>query len=82
MLLISKQDVTAFRNDLASKVSAKTANHGLECVKMLFKNAKRDGVISEDTSEFVDPVRRKEGVKRRPCSMDQLRAVLSVADEE
>ncbi|MEY2605670.1 MAG: hypothetical protein QOH31_3486, partial [Verrucomicrobiota bacterium] len=50
LLLISKQDVIAFRNDLASKVSPKTANHGLKCVKMLFKSAKRDGVISEDPS--------------------------------
>ena len=82
LLLISKQDVAAFRNDLASKVSAKTANHGLKCVKMLFRSAKRDGVISEDPSEFVDAVRREEGVKKRPFSIDQLRAILSVADDE
>lgn len=82
LLLISKQEVTAFRNDLASKVSAKTANHGLKCVKMLFRSAKRDGVISEDPAEFVDPVRREEGVAKRPFSIDQLRAILSVADEE
>jgi integrase len=82
LLLISKQDVTAFRNDLASRVSAKTANHGLKCVKMLFKSAKRDGVIAEDPSEFVDPVRREQGVKKQPFSIDQLRAILSVADEE
>ena len=82
LLLISKQDVTAFRNDLATKVSAKTANHGLKCIKMLFKSAKRDGVISEDPSEFVDTVRRGEGVKKHPFSMDQLRSILGVADGE
>jgi integrase len=49
---------------------------------MLFKSAKRDGVISEDPAEFVDPVRREAGIKKRPFSMDQLRAILSVADEE
>jgi len=82
LLLISKQDVIAFRNDLASKVSPKTANHGLKCVKMLFKSAKRDGVISEDPSEFVDTVRREQGVKKQPFSMDQLRTILRAADEE
>jgi integrase len=82
LLLISKQDVTAFRNDLATKVSAKTANHGLKCIKMLFKSAKRDGVISEDPSEFVDTVRREQGVKKQPFSMDQLRSILKEADEE
>jgi integrase len=82
VLLVSKQDVTAFRNDLASKVSAKTANHGLKCVKMLLRSAKRDGVISEDPSEFVDPVRREASVKKRPFSIDELRAILSVANDE
>jgi integrase len=82
LLLISKHDVTAFRNHLASKVSAKTANHGLKCIKMLFKSAKRDGVISEDPSEFVDTVRREQGVKKQAFSMDQLRVILRVANEE
>jgi integrase len=82
LLLISKQDVTSFRNDLASKVSAKTANHGLKCIKMVFKSAKRDGAISEDPSEFVDTVRKEQGVKKQAFSMDQLRSIFTVADEE
>jgi integrase len=82
LLLISKQDVTSFRNDLASKVSAKTANHGLKCIKMVFKSAKRDGAISEDPSEFVDTVRKEQGVKKQAFSIDQLRSIFTVADEE
>lgn len=53
---IRKQDVVAFRNQLALQLSAKTANHDLKAIKMFFKSARRDGLISEDPSEFVETV--------------------------
>ena len=56
---ITKQDVVAFRNSLIKQVSAKTANHDLKALKMMFKRARRDSVITEDPSEFVEPVRRE-----------------------
>jgi len=47
-----------FRNGLAQKVSAKTANHDLRAIKTLFRSAKRDGYIIEDPSEFVQSIRK------------------------
>ena len=44
MTEVTKQDVVAFRNSLITQVSAKTANHDLKALKMLFKSARRDGV--------------------------------------
>jgi site-specific recombinase XerD len=65
---ITKQDVVVFRNSLVSKVSAKTANHDLKTLKMLFKSARRDSAITEDPTEFVETIRRERGIKiKRPC---------------
>ena len=56
---ITKQDVVAFRKSLITQVSAKTANHDLKAIKMLFKSDRRDGVVTEDPTEFVETVRRE-----------------------
>ena len=47
MTEVSKQDIVAFRNSLITQVSAKTANHDLKALKMLFKSARRDGVVTK-----------------------------------
>ena len=50
---------------------------------MLFLAAKRDGLIADNPAEDVKTVsQRGEKRARRPFSVDELRSVLSVADEE
>ena len=64
---ITKQDVVNFGNSLIKQVSAKTANHDLKALKMMFKGAQRDSVITEDPTEFVEPVRKERASKiKRP----------------
>jgi integrase len=80
---ITKQDVVAFRNSLIKQVSAKTANHDLKALKMMFKSARRDNVITEDPTEFVEAVRRERVSKiKRPFIMAELRSVLDLASDE
>jgi integrase len=80
---ITKQDVIAFRNLLVTQVSAKTVNHDLKALKMLFKSARRDGVVTEDPTEFVETVRRERAPKiKRPFTLPELRLVLDLASEE
>ena len=80
---ITKQDVVAFRHSLVGQVSAKTANHDLKAVKMLFKSARRDSAIAEDPTEFVETVRRERGIKiKRPFTLPELRRVLDLASDE
>src|SRR5215472_13458866 len=50
---ITKQDIVAFRNKLATQVAARTANHDLKTLKMLFKSARRDSVVIDDPAEFA-----------------------------
>jgi len=56
---------------------AKTANHNLKALKMLFKSARRDGVVTEDPTEFLETVRRERVPKiKRPFTAPELRGVL------
>src|ERR1700680_4859871 len=83
MTEITKQDVVAFRNSLLAQISAKTANHDLKAVKMLFKSARRDSVITEDPTEFVETVRRERAPNiKRPFTLPELRSVLDLASDE
>ena len=50
---------------------------------MLFLSARRDGLITDNPAEDVKTVaQRGEKRSRRPFSLDELRSVLSVADDE
>jgi integrase len=80
---ITKQDVVAFRSSLIKQVSAKTANHDLKALKMMFKSARRDSVITEDPTEFVEPVRRERASNiKRPFTLAELRSILDLASDE
>ena len=80
---VTREHVTRFRNQQAKTLAAKTVNHDLKCLKMIFKAARRDGAVVEDPAEFVDTVRATaSGEKRRPFTIPELQAVLSVADDE
>jgi hypothetical protein len=59
---ITKQDVVAFRHSLVGQVTAKTVNHDLKALKMLFKSARRDSAIADDPTEFIEAVRKERGM--------------------
>ena len=80
---ITKADIVAFRNKLATQVSAKTANHDLKAAKMLFKSAKRDAKIAEDPSEFVEPVKQKQATTaKRAFTLEEMKSIIAAADGE
>ena len=67
---------------MAQKASPTTTNHDLRAIKALFREAKRDGYIAEDPSEFVDTVRKSTDDKRRPFTIAEIQWVLAAADPE
>jgi integrase len=82
---INRTEIVSFRNALAAKLSSKTVNHDLKAVRMLFRSARRDGLITEDPAEFVEPVRRENRPAektRRNFTLEELRVVLDAADSE
>jgi hypothetical protein len=53
---ITRADLVRYRGSMAD-LHAHTINQHLRVAKMIFKLARRDGLISEDPSEFVDQVK-------------------------
>jgi integrase len=79
---ITRADLIRYRNSM-SGLSGRTTNQHLKVVRMIFKLAGKDGLIADDPAEFVDPVKvRADGKSKRPFRMEQLRALLDVADPE
>ena len=80
---ITREHILDFRNREAETFAPRTVNHNLKAVKMLFLSARRDGLITDNPAEDVKTVaQRGEKRSRRPFSLDELRSVLSVADDE
>jgi integrase len=80
---VTKQDIVAFRNQVSTRVSAKTTNHGLRAVKSFFKSAREDDVIPEDPATSVKGVQKEATTaNKRAFTLDELRAVLDAADPE
>ena len=81
---ITKRDLVSYRNQLSSRLTPRTTNHDLKCARMVFLAARRDGLNSENPAEFVEGVRDRQDNQERASAftLDELRAVLSVADPE
>jgi integrase len=78
---ITRNDLVRYRNAMATALKAHTVNQNLKVVRMIFKLARKDGLIADDPSEFVDTVKAKgNGPAKRLFRLDELRAVLEVAD--
>jgi integrase len=80
--LITKTHISKFRTSLTERVSPSSVNYGVRLIKMLFKAARRDGFLQDDPSEFVAVVKRDNMQGRRAFTLEEIRAILSVADPE
>ncbi len=80
---ITAADVIRFRNSLADTLAAGTVNLKVKTLRMVFKAAHREGLISELPTAHVDTVKKEAGrAARRPFTVDELRDVLAVANAE
>lgn len=83
------EDISGFRDfELNEKgLAAKTVNHDLKCLRMVFRAARIARVIGDDPCELVKLAKEKvnpaeKKAKRRPFKLSEIRAVLKVADPE
>ncbi|MEZ5330386.1 MAG: tyrosine-type recombinase/integrase [Verrucomicrobiales bacterium] len=79
---ISEADLLAYRGAESKRVSASTVNHSIKFLRMVFRSAKKDGLISANPAEHVGLVKRTEPKTRRAFTVDELKQVLSVCDDE
>ena len=79
---ITRHDLTVYRNSLAETLNGKTVNHTMQCIKGLFREAKKDGFIVDDPGEFVEAVKARSVEVRRPFTLDEVKAVMAIANDE
>jgi integrase len=79
---VTKSHITAFRDWCLKQYATRTANLYLKIIKMVFRSARLDGYLWQDPAEGVKTVKNRESFSRRPFTLDELRAILAVADPE
>jgi len=82
--LITRDDMVAFRTAESKRVTATTANHRVKALRQLFKAAMADGGLSANPADGVRTLRKEHKTKkiRRPFTMEELRQLTAVMDEE
>lgn len=79
---VTREHVAGFRNQLTETLAPRSVNHALKGLRSIFKAARRDGLIPEDPTEFVETVRQTGDAEQRPFTLAELKALLTVADKE
>lgn len=79
---LTTADILAFRTAESERVSASTVNHEIKFLRMVFEQAKRDGLIAENPAEMVKTLKRTERNTRRAFTLPELQRLLSVAEDE
>jgi integrase len=79
---ITREEIEAFRDDLATRLAPKTVNHHVKVLKMLFRDARDRALLADSPTEFVKTVKSRKVLERRPFTMDEIRAVLVHCDAE
>jgi len=71
-----------YRDALAKRLSASTANQGIKLLRVILEDARRDGYVAENPASDCGMLKKATGTSRRPFTLDELRTVLAVADSE
>ena len=79
---ITREDVEAFRDDLAERLAPKTVNHHVKVLRMLFRDARDRALLVDDPTEFAKTVKSRKVLERRPFTMDEIRTVLKHCEAE
>jgi integrase len=81
---ITAADVSAFRDKLASRLSAGTANIALKIVRAAFSEAVRQSVVVTNPAGHVKVLSKRgaESEQRRPFTLPELKKILEIANDE
>lgn len=72
----------AYRDFLATRLSSTTANQGIKLLRVIFEDARRDGFMADNPAKDCGMLKKAMGAKRRAFTLDEVKTVLAMADDE
>src|ERR1700730_4721464 len=82
LFTINPADVIAFRASEANGVSPGTVHDASQVLRMIFEDARRDGILADNPADCVKPVRRSDRPSRRPLTLPEIKRILAIANSE
>jgi site-specific recombinase XerC len=82
---LAPRDILAFRNELASRLSASTANHAIKTIRMALKDAQAASLVTANVASGIRPPKSPEydGARhKRPFTVGEIKRLLRIADDE
>jgi integrase len=79
---LSRLEITKFRDQRLGKTSVSSANLELKIIRMVCRAARLEGYLWQDPAEGIKSIKTRSLTVRRAFSLDELRAILAVADVE
>jgi len=82
---LAPRDIVAFRDELASRLSASTANHAIKAIRMALKDAQAASLVTANVASGIRPAKSPEhdGARhKRPFTVGEIKRLLRVADDE
>jgi integrase len=81
--LITRDDILAFRAAELERVAARSVNHAIKFLRMVFKTAKEDGKYhDENPASGVKVAKLRDGNRRRGFTIPEIKHVLKIANDE
>lgn len=78
--MLTPRDVINFRDALAKRLSASTANQAVKIIRMALKEAQAARLVSENVAAGVRRTKTSgDRASRRPFTLDELRRILKIA---
>jgi integrase len=80
---VSRHDIIDYRSRLVQRrLRPKTINHRVKTLRSIFQFAVREGFITENPAIFVKSIKNNGPRARRPFTLPEVQAIISVANPE
>ena len=78
---VSSEHVRKYLGEILTRKSVATANQERRCLRVFWRRAMANGRVGADAVATVKPFRNTQDVKRRPFTLEEVRLLISSADE-
>ena len=79
---LTAKDITHLRDDMVKSLSASSANFTVKVLRAALNQARRDGLVDTNEASRVTLLQKVRKFRRRPFTMEEIKRVLTVADDE